>query len=157
MEAAVGVTASVVATSHEYRITILEAGGSQYAVLTTGSYSNPSWIVSLAGSKITGNISGNAASITGTITESQVVNLVADLAAKQPLITFVDKEVPSGAIDGSNAVFTLAHAPSAGAEHVFLNGILQQSGGGDYAISGATATFNTPPDPGSVLLASYRY
>lgn len=31
---------------------------------TTGSYANPSWITSLAGSKITGNISGNAATAT---------------------------------------------------------------------------------------------
>jgi hypothetical protein len=34
----------------------------QDGVLTTGSYSNPSWITSLAGSKITGNISGAATS-----------------------------------------------------------------------------------------------
>jgi hypothetical protein len=32
----------------------------QDGVVTTGSYSNPSWITSLAGSKITGNISGSA-------------------------------------------------------------------------------------------------
>ena len=30
-------------------------------VVTTGSYSNPSWITSIAGSKVTGNISGSAA------------------------------------------------------------------------------------------------
>jgi hypothetical protein len=33
----------------------------QDGVITTGSYSDPSWITSLAGSKITGNISGSAA------------------------------------------------------------------------------------------------
>ncbi len=33
-------------------------------VYTTGTYSNPAWITSLAGSKITGNISGNSANIT---------------------------------------------------------------------------------------------
>lgn len=43
---------------------------------------NPTWITSLAGSKITGNIGGNSVSITGSITESQVTNLVTDLAAK---------------------------------------------------------------------------
>jgi hypothetical protein len=36
-------------------------------VYTSGSYSNPSWITTLAGSKISGNISGNAANVTGTI------------------------------------------------------------------------------------------
>jgi hypothetical protein len=50
-------------------------------VYTTGSYANPSWITSLAGSKITGDISGNAASIMGSITESQVTNLSMDLSA----------------------------------------------------------------------------
>lgn len=36
-------------------------------VVTTGSYSNPAWITGLAGSKISGNISGNAANVTGTV------------------------------------------------------------------------------------------
>ena len=36
-------------------------------VVTTGTYADPAWITSLAGSKITGNISGNAANVTGTV------------------------------------------------------------------------------------------
>ena len=36
-------------------------------VVTTGSYADPSWITSLAGSKVTGNITGNAANVTGTV------------------------------------------------------------------------------------------
>ena len=36
-------------------------------VYTTGSYADPSWITSLAGSKISGNISGSAANVTGTV------------------------------------------------------------------------------------------
>jgi hypothetical protein len=36
-------------------------------VVTTGSYADPTWITSLAGSKVTGNISGNAANVTGTV------------------------------------------------------------------------------------------
>jgi hypothetical protein len=43
------------------------AGTVTNGVYTTGSYSDPSWITSLAGSKITGNISGNAANVTGTV------------------------------------------------------------------------------------------
>jgi len=57
------------------------SGTNPNTVLTTNTYANPSWITSLAGSKITGNISGNSASITGNITESQVTNLTTDLAA----------------------------------------------------------------------------
>jgi len=36
-------------------------------VVTTGSYADPAWITSLAGSKVSGNISGNAANVTGTV------------------------------------------------------------------------------------------
>lgn len=46
------------------------------AIYTGGSYSNPSWITSISGSIVSGNISGNAENITGTyagtITSSQV-------------------------------------------------------------------------------------
>jgi len=43
----------------------------QDGVVTSGSYSDPSWISSLAGSKITGNITGNAGNITGfTVNQS---------------------------------------------------------------------------------------
>jgi hypothetical protein len=40
------------------------AGSVTNGVLTTGSYADPTWITSLAGSKITGNISGNAGTAT---------------------------------------------------------------------------------------------
>jgi hypothetical protein len=43
------------------------AGTVTNGVYTSGSYSDPAWITSVAGSKITGNISGNAANVTGTV------------------------------------------------------------------------------------------
>ena len=74
------------------------------SVVTTSTYANPSWITSLAGSKITGNITGNAGSISGTITESQVVNLTTDLAA---LASSIANLIPSqtgqsGTVLGTN-------------------------------------------------------
>jgi hypothetical protein len=36
-------------------------------VYSTGSYTDPSWLTSLAGSKVTGDISGKAANVTGTV------------------------------------------------------------------------------------------
>jgi hypothetical protein len=50
------------------------------AVLTTGSYSDPTWLTSLAGSKITGDISGNAGGLSNPITEGQVTGLTGDLS-----------------------------------------------------------------------------
>ena len=70
---------------------------------------------------------------------------------------FVDKEVPTGTINGSNTAFTLANTPTSGSEHVYLNGALQQSGAGnDYTISGGTITMLAAPLTGEKILVSYR-
>ena len=70
---------------------------------------------------------------------------------------FVDKEIPSGSINGSNTAFTLANTPTSGSEHVYLNGMLQESGAGnDYTISGASITMLTAPLTGEKLRVSYR-
>lgn len=70
---------------------------------------------------------------------------------------FVDKEIPSGSINGSNTAFTLANTPVSGSEHVYLNGVLQESGAGnDYTISGTTITMATAPLSGEKLRVSYR-
>ena len=70
---------------------------------------------------------------------------------------FVDKETPAGSINGSNTTFTLANTPTAGSEHVYLNGILQDVGAGnDYTISGGTITMLTAPLTGDKIRVSYR-
>lgn len=70
---------------------------------------------------------------------------------------FVDKETPSGSVNGSNAAFTLANTPVSGSEHVYLNGLLQESGSGnDYTISGTTITMATAPLAGEKIRVSYR-
>lgn len=70
---------------------------------------------------------------------------------------FVDKEVPSGSINGSNTSFSLANTPTSGSEHVYLNGILLTSGAGnDYTISGGTITMASAPLTGERLIVSYR-
>lgn len=70
----------------------------------------------------------------------------------------VTREIPSGTINGSNVTFTLANTPTAGTEHVFVNGVLMNAGAGnDYTISSATITFLTGavPQTGDVVLVSY--
>ena len=70
---------------------------------------------------------------------------------------FIDKEIPSGSINGSNTAFTLANTPVTGSEHVYLNGMLQESGAGnDYTISGANITMLSAPLTGEKLRVSYR-
>ena len=54
------------------------------------------------------------------------------------LPSFSDGEIPSGAINGSNTIFTLAFAPSpVGSLDLYLNGLLMKQGV-DYTLSGNT-------------------
>jgi len=72
---------------------------------------------------------------------------------------FVDSEVPSGAVNGSNAVFTLASTPSpAGSLELYRNGLYQRQGV-DYEISANTITFflASVPSTGDLLVANYRF
>lgn len=73
---------------------------------------------------------------------------------------FADNETPSGTIDGSNLVFTLAHTPSPAASlDLFKNGGLMIAGGIDYTLATATITFTSAAKPltGDSLICSYRY
>lgn len=72
-------------------------------------------------------------------------------------VTHIDKEKPTGVIDGVNATFTLQYTPILNSEHLFLNGMLQDEED-DYTISGSTIVFFTPPMayPHSNIKCSYR-
>lgn len=72
--------------------------------------------------------------------------------------TFAENETPTGTINGSNTVFTLAHTPAvANSLQVFLNGAYQTPGGVDYTLVTATITFVNAPPTGSILRAFYKY
>ena len=105
---------------------------------------------------LVGNGSNVAASVAMTgdvsISNAGVTSISSGLATH-----FVTREVPSGTINSTNVTFTLANTPVVGTECIFLNGILQNSGGGnDYTISGATITFASAPETGSVILVNYQ-
>jgi hypothetical protein len=72
-------------------------------------------------------------------------------------IIFIDKETPTGSIDGINKDFELLYEPIVGSEHIYLNGLLQEPGvGNDYVILGTTITFELAPLPNMKILCSYR-
>ncbi len=60
-------------------------------------------------------------------------------------------ETPVGTVDGVNTVFTVSNSTV----QLFLNGALQQAGGGDYTLSGLTITFVSAPVSGSILTSWY--
>lgn len=68
---------------------------------------------------------------------------------------FVDGETPSGLVNDSNTVFTIASTPVTGSVKVFKNG-MRQKVTSDYTISGTTITFVVAPETGDTLLVDYR-
>lgn len=113
-------------------------------VYTTSSNADPAWITSLSGAKVSGNIPGNAASITGTITESQVTGLVSDLAAKAPLASPALTGTPTAptplTADNSTKLATTAFVVAQG--FAVDSGVVHNTG--TETIGGAK-TFSTAP------------
>lgn len=71
--------------------------------------------------------------------------------------SFVDAEVPSGSINGTNTAFTLANTPVTGSVRVYLNGQRLRAGAGnDYTISGTTITLAAAPLSGEYVEVEYR-
>lgn len=89
-----------------------------------------------------------------TMDNAGAVTVASDIVKDADVIT---REAPGGAINSANTAYTLANTPVAGSEEVYLNGVLQQSGGGnDYTISGLDITYLAAPDTGSIILVTYR-
>jgi len=108
---------------------------------------------------------GTANGVTGWIQTATLTSLSdnqtwSKLTAAASSATLVVRETPSGTINGSNAIFTLAHTPVSGTEQVFVNGVLQDPGSGnDYTISSGTITFESGSEPlsGDKLRVTYTY
>jgi len=105
---------------------------------------------------------GNGSNVATAVAMSGAVTIsntgVTTISSSYPTYSsFVTREVPTGSINSSNRVFTLANVPVTGTECIFLNGLLQTTGV-DYTISGATITFESgdAPETGSILVANYQ-
>lgn len=81
-----------------------------------------------------------------TLDGSSIVN-------RSQLPAFI-QEVPSGLVNGSNAVFTLSSSPKAGTVIVFINGLVQRLTT-DYTIVGQTITFVSAPEAGQDIYAFF--
>lgn len=116
-------------------------------------------IVNLAaGNIIVGTTAGPNASVavSGDATLSQTGVLSVNAATVVRVADVITREIPTGAVDGTNPTYVLANTPKAGTECVFLNGVLQDVGGtNDYTISGATITFTFNPSTGDKVRVNY--
>lgn len=116
-----------------------------------------SWITVQEGSTNADTVWLSSANQGGTLDTTSITFINPITSGGLTATNFVDKETPSGTINGANAVFTLANTPTLGTEHVYLNGVLQESGSGnDYTISSAVITMATAPVSGDKIRVSYR-
>jgi hypothetical protein len=107
---------------------------------------------------------GNLGSVPAAASPVTVKALASAIVAQPPAVpstvpNFTDNVVPTGTINGSNAVFTLPSTPNpAGSLQLFRNGVLQTAGmSADYTLSAATITYNAAPITGDTHVASYRH
>ncbi len=92
--------------------------------------------------------------VDGSDDEESIDGRVGQLEASNH--THVWNEVPAGAVNGTNLIFTLDAAPAPAASlMLFLNGILQRASGNDFTLDGDEITFLVAPPVNSVLVASY--
>jgi hypothetical protein len=73
-------------------------------------------------------------------------------------LVFIDLETPNGALNGTNAAFTLSMTPNPTTSLLlFRNGLLQKLGV-DFTLTGSSISFQagSVPQPGDLLQASYR-
>jgi hypothetical protein len=106
------------------------------------------------------NLTSSVSYISQSLTTQsiQIDNLSSTSNALNSSKIFVNKETPSGNIDGINTTYTLTHTPTVGSDHLYLNGILIEDGAStDYLISGSTIIFSEPLLNGSKLLCTYYY
>ena len=68
---------------------------------------------------------------------------------------YIDKEKPMGVMDGINKTFKLSKKPIQNSEHIYLNGLLQESGD-DYLINGDEINFFYSIPLGFKIRCSYR-
>ena len=103
-----------------------------------------------------GGLATNVTNLTNLV--NGLNTTVSSLSNVSSNAVFVDSEVPAGAINGSNLIFSLANPPAPAASlSLFRNG-LAMTPGVDYTISGSAVSFVSAsmPQAGDTLLAYYR-
>lgn len=142
----------IVANANDITLTLNGASlnvGASGLKITAGTPGQVMIGTTTTGEALFTTLSGDVSSVSGAGSVTLAGNIIKEA-------DFVTRETPSGTVNGSNVTFTLANTPVAGTEHVYLNGILQESGSGnDYTISGATITYLTAPLTNDKIRVSY--
>jgi hypothetical protein len=129
-------------------------GDTQLAIIGNGTYFNRSNLVEYytTGITVSDNIrlTQQPSSLTDFDDLTLVTKLYVDTLISGVTSTAFQKLNYTGSINGSNTEFIVTGDNLVvNSEQVFLNGLLQESGGADYTISGNTITFVVAPQSGN--------
>ena len=93
-----------------------------------------------------------------SVAYGNIVGLLIEAIKEVTPVEYVDKEIPTGLINGDNRSFIFSKLPQPNSEYVYLNGVLLESGtDNDYIIDSNVITFNYPIPVGSKLMSSYAF
>lgn len=156
------------ATAYSLNVTVVPRGPLSY--LTVWPAGQPIPLASILNAP-TGQITANGAIVEAgasgalSVYATNVTNLILDIngyfvsesSDSSSSLNFSDAEVPSGTLDGQNAIFTLAQTPVA-APILARNGVVQDEGT-DYTLAGNIITFTAAatPQPSDLIQTWYRY
>lgn len=144
-------------TVNNGQITVIPNGARQLYQLNDNSTSSGVWNVStLAPSDVVWGSSVlnlpflTASKYLGTDANKNVISV--DAPTSQTLVRIA----PTGAIDGSNTIFTVPDTPIENSLSLYLNGqLLEEGEGNGYTINGSTITLTTAPSSGESVFAIY--
>lgn len=102
-------------------------------------------------------IDDDAPGVIISMTEKSLVKVINETTVNYAPATeaFVFNEVPSGAVNGSNATYTSSYSFSPESVEIYLNGVKQKIID-DYNLSGGNnILFNVSPHTGEIILINY--
>jgi hypothetical protein len=128
--------------------------GTGGSVLATGA--------TISGATLSGTTTISSAPVLSSLTGYVYANAGSAATASTTLpssaLSMSVNETPSGAVNGSNATFTLAHSPANSSLMFLLNGQLLRPGASyDYTLSGSTVTMSFAPASVDYVSANYFY
>ena len=140
-------------------------------VVTTGSYNDPTWITGLAGSKVSGNISGTAAGFTGSlggdVTGGQLTTVVAGIRGRPVdavIVPAANNALMWSGTDWEPTAINLTNATTTGTLPIARGGtgITTSPAAGQYLRASAAGTWNVSgvlagdvPNPAGDVTGTY--
>jgi len=119
------------------------AGTVTNGVYTTGSYADPTWITSIAGSKVSGNITGQAGSVANALTAGTGISYSVGTTYDGSVAVTINNSAPDQTVSltGGTGISTSGTYPSFTITNTLPDQVVALTGAGTTSISGTYPNF----------------